>query len=80
MSGRPYSSREEQEAQQMYAAAETSRTLEQVPRPIRAALAHTLYAAALELSNGRVLPVEVRRAAMHVLKAIQETATGRKLP
>lgn len=60
----------------MFAAAETSRTLAQVPRSIRAALAHTLYAAALKLSDGRDLPIEVRRAARQVLKAITETAAS----
>lgn len=74
MPERPYSSSEDQEAREMLAGAEATRTLPGVPRPIQAALAHTLTAAALELSNGRVLPVEVRRAARHVLKAINEAS------
>jgi hypothetical protein len=72
--GRPYSSREDQESREMQAAAERLRDLRELPPPLRAALAHTLYAAATELANGRRLPIEVRRAARHVVQAIREVA------
>jgi hypothetical protein len=71
---RPYSSREDQESREMQAAAERLRDLPEVPAPLRAAVAHTLYAAATELTNGRRLPIEVRRAARHVVQAIAEVA------
>jgi prophage antirepressor-like protein len=48
-----------------------------VLRSLAAALAHTLHAAATELDNGRALPVEVRRAARHVLQAIGDVEAGR---
>jgi len=47
-----------------------------VARSRRGDGAHTLNAAVLELSSGRVLPIEVRRAARHVMAAIQETAAS----
>lgn len=72
---RPYSSREAQDAQEMRAAAEQVGLLAVVPRPVQAALAHTLYAAATELDNGRPLPIEIRRAARHAVRAIGEVAS-----
>jgi len=71
---RPYSSREDQESREMQAAAQRLDDLPDVPQPLRAAVAHTLYAAATELTNGRRLPIEVRRAARHVVQAIDEVA------
>jgi hypothetical protein len=41
-----------------------------LPRGVRAAVAHTLHAAALELNNDRPLPLEVRRAANHLVQEI----------
>jgi hypothetical protein len=75
---RPYSSREDQESREMQAAAERLREVRDLPAPLRAALAHTLYAAATELANGRRLPIEVRRAARHVVQAIREVAQGER--
>jgi hypothetical protein len=73
---KPHLSREAEEARQMRAAAERVWTdLPQVPRPLQAAVAHTLHAAATELENGRPLPREIRRAATHTVQAIGESIT-----
>ena len=75
---KPYSSTERDEAQRMRAAAERTAQLQDVPRPVQAAITHVLYAAATELDNGRPLAIEVRRAARHLLQAItRETADPR---
>jgi hypothetical protein len=47
-----------------------------LPRGLRAAVAHALHAAALELNNGRPLPLEVRRAARHLVEEINQAALG----
>jgi hypothetical protein len=74
----PHVSREAQEARRMRDAAERVWTdLPQVPRPLQAAVAHTLHAAATELENGRALPREIRRAATHTVQAIDESITSR---
>lgn len=72
----PRLSREAEEARQMRAAADRVwNELPQVPRPLQAAVAHALHAAATELENGRALPREVRRAATHTVQAIGESIT-----
>ena len=72
--GRPYSSTEEQQARDMQAAAERANLISGIPRPISAAIGHVFYAVSTELANGRRLPIEVRRAAIHLMKAIDESA------
>ncbi len=72
---RPYSDTEAEEAHSMSSAADQLDQLG-LPRALRAAIAHTLHAAALELNNGRPLPLEVRRAARHIVQAIDETTRG----
>jgi hypothetical protein len=73
----PTASREADEAQQMMAAAELLSDVAALPRPLRAAMAHTLYAVAAELRNGRPLAVEVRRAARHLVRAVEDVASDR---
>jgi hypothetical protein len=74
---RPHVNREAEEARQMRAAAERIwDELPQVPRPLQAAVAHTLHAAATELENGRPLPREIRRAATHTVQAIEDSVAG----
>ena len=70
--GRPYSSVEDEQARAMQAAAEKVGDIPGVPRPIWAAIGHVLFAVATELANGRRLPIEVRRAALHMVRAIDE--------
>lgn len=72
-SGRPYSDREANEAAQMQAAAHLVREVPGTPAGVAAVVAHTLYTAAVELLNGRVLPVEVRRAALHTVREVNAT-------
>lgn len=59
----------------MYAVAEATRTPCRVPRTIRAAMAHASNVAALELSSGRVLPIDVALPGP-VMAAIQATAAS----
>jgi hypothetical protein len=68
--GWPCSSVEDQQARAMQAAAERASLIPGIPRPIWGAIGHVLFAVATELVNGRRLPVEVRRAALHMVKAI----------
>ena len=71
---RTHVNREAEDARRMRAAAEQVwEDLPQVPRPLQAAVAHTLHAAATELENGRPLPREVRRAATHTVQAISDS-------
>jgi hypothetical protein len=71
--GTPYGQREDDEARSMREAVEELRELPGVPRPLVAGVSHALYAAATELSNGRPLAIEVRRAATHLVRAIGES-------
>jgi hypothetical protein len=68
----PYRSSEMDEARRMNAAAEYLTHTTTVPRAMRAALAHVLYACSAELNHGRPLPVEVRRAAKHLLRVVEQ--------
>ncbi|GAA1329033.1 hypothetical protein GCM10009610_65870 [Pseudonocardia xinjiangensis] len=53
------------QARDMQAAAEKAGNIPGILRPIWAMTGHVLLAAATELANGRRLPIEVRRAALH---------------
>jgi hypothetical protein len=75
--GRPYSSIEDEQARDMQAAAERASVIPGIPRPIWAAIGHVLFAVATELANGRRLPIEVRRAALHMVRAIDESEARR---
>ena len=75
--GWPYSSTEEQQARDMQAAAERAILIPGIPRPIWAAIGHVLFAVATELANGRRLPIEVRRATLHLVRAIGESEARR---
>ena len=75
--GRPYRSVEDEQARDMQAAAEKVGNIPSMPRPIWAAIGHVLFAAAMELANGRRLPIEVRRAALHMVRAIDEASPRR---
>lgn len=70
--GQPYSRQDADEADELRAVGERVRELPAVPRPLAAAVAHVLYAAAGELANGRPLGIEPRRAARHVVEAVGE--------
>jgi hypothetical protein len=61
----------------MQAAAERAILIPGIPRPIWAAIGHVLFAVATELANGRRLPIEVRRAALHMVRAIDEAERRR---
>ena len=61
----------------MQVAAEKVGNIPGIPRPIWAAIGHVLFAVATELANGRRLPIEVRRAALHMVRAIDEAALRR---
>jgi len=74
LQGRPYSFVEDEQARDMQAAAEKVGNIPGIPRPIWAAIGHVLFAVATELANGRRLPIEVRRAAVHLVPAIDESA------
>lgn len=73
--GRPYSDTEAEEAQSMTTAAGQLDRLG-LPGGLRAAVAHALHAAALELNNARPLPLEVRRAARHLVQEINLAVQG----
>lgn len=53
-------------------AADLTGTLHELPSCLRSALVHVLTAARVELSNGRPLPIEVRRAVTHLQQALTE--------
>jgi len=53
-------------------AADIAGTLHELPSCLRSAVVHVLTAARVELSNGRPLPIEVRRAATHLQRALTE--------
>jgi hypothetical protein len=74
--GRPYSSVEDEQARDMQAAAEKIGNIPGIPRSIWAAIGHVLYAVSAEMANGRRLPIDARRAALHMVRAIDETAGG----
>lgn len=70
--GRPYSTREAEEADELQRIGESVRTVPGLPPAIAAAAAHVLYAAAGELRNGRSLGIEPRRAARHLATAVRQ--------
>lgn len=53
-------------------AADLAGTLHELPSCLRSAVVHVLTAARVELSNGRPLPIEVRRAVTHLQQALTE--------
>ncbi len=57
----------------MLAAVDKVGQIEGIPRPIWAAIGHVLYTVSTELANGRRLPIEVRRAALHMVRAIDDS-------
>ncbi|MEU9819229.1 hypothetical protein ACIGG9_15940 [Pseudonocardia alni] len=65
-----------EQAREFRASAEVVRSMQELPRPLRAAVSHVLSAACTELANGRVLPIEIRRAVRHVQKAVREVEQG----
>ncbi|GAA1178169.1 hypothetical protein [Pseudonocardia alaniniphila] len=75
--GQPYSSVEDEQARAMRAAADRASLIPGIPWPIWAAIGHVLFAVATELANGRRLPIEVRRAALHMVRAIDEAEARR---
>jgi hypothetical protein len=48
----------------------------ELPRPLKAAVAHTLHAAATELDNGRRMPVDCRAAARELAVAVSHALAG----
>lgn len=53
-------------------AADLAGTLHELPSCLRSAVVHVLTAARVELSNGRPLPIELRRAVTHLQQALAE--------
>jgi hypothetical protein len=75
--GQPYGSIEDQQARDMQAAVDKVANIPGIPRPIWAAIGHVLFAVSTELANGRRFPIEVRRAALHMVRAIDEAERRR---
>lgn len=46
-----------------------------MPAGVAAAVAHMMYAAAVELLSGRALPVESRRAALHLAREVNSATS-----